>query len=185
MGTNWLADGTALGAIAMEPEMSPASGRPELAIDETLASDWKVAHIPRAKRSTANWRLLSDLNRSSPVEQAMKSFKEVDMIETGWIERLCAYLKHIEWNSAQAVCTSSHFAGCVQCDTSQLHSTSIMMQHLLHSTALSCRRGTPRKKWLFYRSFTWFLYQGDIIAECPCPARATFFSVRDPVRRHK
>jgi hypothetical protein len=27
--------------------------------------------------------------------------------------------------------------------------------------------GTPRKKWLFYRSFTWFLYQSDIFAECP------------------
>jgi hypothetical protein len=27
--------------------------------------------------------------------------------------------------------------------------------------------GTTRKKWLFYRSFTWFLYQSDIFAECP------------------
>jgi hypothetical protein len=27
--------------------------------------------------------------------------------------------------------------------------------------------GTPHKKWLFYRSFTWFLYPSNIFAECP------------------
>jgi hypothetical protein len=27
--------------------------------------------------------------------------------------------------------------------------------------------GTPRKKWMFFRSFTWFLYQSDIFEECP------------------
>jgi hypothetical protein len=33
---------------------------------------------------------LSALNRSSPAERVMKSFKEVDMIDIGWVQRLCA-----------------------------------------------------------------------------------------------
>ncbi len=37
------------------------------------------------------------------------------------------------------------------------------------------RSGTPRKKWLFYRSFTWFLYQSDIFAEYPSPVFGSNF----------
>jgi hypothetical protein len=35
--------------------------------------------------------------------------------------------------------------------------------------AIRCSQvpGTPHKKCLFYRSFTWFLYQSNIFAECP------------------
>jgi hypothetical protein len=38
--------------------------------------------------------------------------------------------------------------------------------------------GTPRKKWLFYRSFTWFLYQSDIFAECPLYIHARLREVK-------